>query len=60
MHLNWVAKIELRARALWSSIFLLNTVVRGYCCTLKMLKENETKETTGFFVTFLSLVSIQL
>ena len=30
------------------------------CCTLKMLKESETKEITDFFVTFLSLVAFQL
>ena len=36
-----------------------------YCCTRircprKMLKETETEETIGFFVTFLPLVAFQL
>ena len=48
MHLNWLAKIELRGRDSWLSILLLITVVR------------ETEETIGFFVTFLSLVALQL
>ena len=52
VRLNWLAKIELRgARGPWSSILLLVTVVSEKC-----LKETETEETIGFFVTFLSLV----
>ena len=38
----------------------LITAVRVYCCTQKMLKNIETDETIGFFVTFLSLVAFQL
>ena len=36
------------------------TVVRVLCCSQKMLQEIEAEETIGFFVTFLSLVVIQL
>ena len=42
MHLNWVAKIELRGPGPLSLVGLLNTVVWVYCCTRKMLKETET------------------
>ena len=57
LHLNWLAKIELRGPV---PIFV--NIVGHYCCTrvllhAKKLKETETEETVGFFVTFLSLVA---
>ena len=56
IRLDWLAKIELRtARRPWSSILLLVTVASEKC-----LKETETEETIGFFVTLLSLVKFQL
>ena len=58
IHLNWLEKIELEwARASWSSILLVITIVRVYRCTQKSLKETETEETIGFFGKFLSLVA---
>ena len=39
---------------------LVVNIVVNYCCKLKMVKESETGETKGFFVTFLSLVTFQL
>ena len=41
-------------------MLLIIIAVRVYCCTQKMLKNIETDETIGFFVTFLSLVAFQL
>ena len=44
MHLNWLAKIELRGgRGPWSSILFANAKKKR--CTRKMLKETETEET---------------
>ena len=43
---------------------VVNIIVNSYCahvrCTQKVLKETETKETVGFFVTFLLLLVFQL
>ena len=36
------------------------SIIVNYCCTQKKLKETETEETINFFVTFLSLVALQL
>ena len=57
IRLNWLAKIELRGTPRpWSSILLISyTVVSEKCW-----KETETEETIDFFVTFLSLVKLQL
>ena len=57
--IHWLAKIELRGPGTPGSILLLFV---NYCCTrvllyAKMLKETETEETIGLFVTFLSLVA---
>ena len=51
MHFNWLAKTELRGG-------LVVNIVVNYCCKRKMLEESE--ETIGFFVTFLSLVTFPL
>ena len=56
MHLNWLAKIELRGAR--EPCNVVNVVV-NYCCKRKMLKENGTEKTLGFFVTFLLLVTFQ-
>ena len=58
MHLNWLAKLN------WGGPPDRQIVV-NYCYTrvllyVKMLREIETEETIGFFVTFLSLVVFQL
>ena len=53
MHLNWLAKIELKCPG-----SVVVSIIVNYCCTQKILKE--TKKTTNFFVIFLSLVALWL
>ena len=61
MHLNWLAKIELRGPGPPDRQIAVN-----YCFTrvlllyTKMLKETETEETIGFFVTFFVIGGISI
>ena len=56
MHLNRLRKIELR---MGPGPLVVNVIV-NYCCKRELLKQTETEETIGFFVTFLSWVTFQL
>ena len=54
MHLNWLAKIKVRA-----SRPVVVSIIVNYCCTRKIREETETEETINFFVRFLSFVALQ-
>ena len=60
MHLNWLAKIELRGPGPPDRQIVVNYCFMRVLLYAKILREIKTEEAIGFFVTFLSLVVFHL
>ena len=60
MHLNWLAKIELRGPGPPDRQIVVNYCFTRVLLCANMLREIESEKTIDFYVTFLSLVVFQL